>query len=183
MQKLGNYVTGNWIEGDGDGAELYNAVSGSIITNATSKGLDFESVLKYAREKGNPALRKMTFQQRGRMLRALALHLLKHKETFYNISYQSGATRIDSWIDIEGGIGNLFSNATLRRKLPDETFCLDGDPINLSKENTFMGHHILVPKEGVAVHIKAYNFPGWGMLEKIACNLLSQFLHTQIYGR
>ena len=173
MQKLGNYVTGNWIEGDGDGAELYNAVSGSIITNATSKGLDFEAVLKYAREKGNPALRKMTFQERGRMLRALALHLLKHKETFYNISYQSGATRIDSWIDIEGGIGNLFSNATLRRKLPDESFCLDGDPINLSKENTFMGHHILVPKEGVAVHINAYNFPVWGMLEKIACNLLA----------
>ncbi len=173
MQKLGNYVTGSWIEGDGDGVELYNAVNGSIITNATSKGLDFEAVLKYARENGNPALRKMTFQQRGRMLRALALHLLKHKETFYNISYQSGATRIDSWIDIDGGIGNLFSNATLRRKLPDESFCLDGDSINLSKENTFMGHHILVPKEGVAVHINAYNFPVWGMLEKIACNLLA----------
>ena len=173
MLKLGNYITGNWIEGDGEGTELYNAVSGTVITNATTKGLDFESILKYAREKGNPALRKMTFQQRGRMLRALALHLLKHKETFYNISYQSGATRVDSWIDIEGGIGNLFSNATLRRKLPDESFCLDGDSINLSKENTFMGHHILVPKEGVAVHINAYNFPVWGMLEKIACNLLA----------
>ena len=173
MQKLGNYITGNWINGDGEGTELYNAVNGNIITNATSQGLDFESVLKYGREKGNPALRKMTFQERGRMLRALALHLLKHKETFYAISYQSGATRVDSWIDIEGGIGNLFSNATLRRKLPDETFCLDGDSINLSKENTFMGHHILVPKEGVAVHINAYNFPVWGMLEKIACNLLA----------
>lgn len=173
MQKLGNYVTGNWIEGDGEGAELHNAVNGSVITNATSKGLDFELVLKYARETGNPALRKMTFQQRGRMLRALALHLLKHKETFYSISYQSGATRVDSWIDIEGGIGNLFSNATLRRKLPDESFCLDGDSIKISKENTFMGHHILVPKEGVAVHINAYNFPVWGMLEKIACNLLA----------
>jgi len=173
MQKLGNYITGNWIEGDGEGTELYNAVSGTVITNATTKGLDFESILKYARKKGNPALRKMTFQQRGRMLRALALHLLKHKETFYNISYQSGATRVDSWIDIEGGIGNLFSNATLRRKLPDESFCLDGDSINLSKENSFMGHHILVPKEGVAVHINAYNFPVWGMLEKIACNLLA----------
>ena len=173
MQKLGNYITGNWINGDGEGTELYNAVNGNIITNATSQGLDFKSVLKYGREKGNPALRKMSFQERGRMLRALALHLLKHKETFYAISYQSGATRIDSWIDIEGGIGNLFSNATLRRKLPDETFCLDGDSINLSKENTFMGHHILVPKEGVAVHINAYNFPVWGMLEKIACNLLA----------
>ncbi len=173
MQKLGNYITGKWIEGDGDGVNLFNAVNGNIISAATSKGVDFEAVLKYGREIGNPALRKMTFQQRGRMLRALALHLLKHKETFYNISYQSGATRIDSWIDIEGGIGNLFSNATLRRKLPDEAFCLDGDAINLGKENTFMGHHILVPKEGVAVHINAYNFPVWGMLEKIACNLLA----------
>ena len=173
MQKLGNYVTGKWTEGEGDGQQLYNAVTGIPISIATSQGLDFEAILKYAREKGNPALRKMTFQERGRMLRALALHLMQQKEKFYAISYQSGATRIDSWIDIEGGIGNLFSNASLRRKLPDETFCLDGDPINLGKENTFMGHHILVPKEGVAVHINAYNFPVWGMLEKIAVNLMA----------
>ena len=173
MQKLGNYITGKWVEGDGDGQLLYNAVTGNVISSATTSGLDFESVLRYAREKGNPALRKLTFQERGRMLRALAIHLLEKKEQFYAISYQSGATRIDSWIDIEGGIGNLFSNASLRRKLPDETFCLDGDAINLSKQNTFMGHHILVPKEGVAVHINAYNFPVWGMLEKIAVNLLA----------
>ena len=173
MEKLGNYVGGKWAEGTGDGQLLYNAVTGEPIVAATSLGLDFEMILKYAREKGNPALRKMTFQERGRMLRALALHLTAQKEKFYKISYQSGATRIDSWIDIEGGIGNLFSNASLRRKLPDETFCLDGDPIALSKGNTFMGHHILVPKEGVAVHINAYNFPVWGMLEKIAVNLMA----------
>ena len=173
MQKLGNYITGNWIDGDGDGQILYNAVSGKPIGLATTQGIDFSDILQYARLKGNPALRKMTFQERGRMLRALALHLVQHKEKFYTISYQSGATRVDSWIDIEGGIGNLFSNASLRRKLPDETFCLDGDPIALSKGNTFMGHHILVPKEGVAVHINAYNFPVWGMLEKIAVNLLA----------
>lgn len=173
MQKLGNYITGNWIDGAGDGQILYNAVSGKPIGLATTQGIDFSDILQYARLKGNPALRKMTFQERGRMLRALALHLVQHKEKFYTISYQSGATRVDSWIDIEGGIGNLFSNASLRRKLPDETFCLDGDPIALSKGNTFMGHHILVPKEGVAVHINAYNFPVWGMLEKIAVNLLA----------
>ena len=173
MQKLGNYITGKWIEGDGNGQLLYNAVSGNAIASATTNGLDFEAILNYARQKGNSALRKMTFQERGRMLRALAIHLLEKKEIFYTISYQTGATRIDSWIDIEGGIGNLFSNASLRRKLPDEIFCLDGDPINLSKQNTFMGHHILVPKEGVAVHINAYNFPVWGMLEKIAVNLLA----------
>ncbi len=173
MGKLGNFVLGKWIEGEDNGQELFNAVNGQSIAYASTKGLDFESILQYARKKGNPTLRKMTFQQRGRMLRALAIHLLEHKEKFYAISYQTGATKIDSWIDIEGGIGNLFSNASLRRKLPDEAFCLDGDPINLSKQNTFMGHHILVPKEGVAIHINAYNFPVWGMLEKIAVNLLA----------
>jgi oxepin-CoA hydrolase/3-oxo-5,6-dehydrosuberyl-CoA semialdehyde dehydrogenase len=173
MVKLGNYIGGHWVEGDGEGQLLYNAVTGNAIARASSDGLDFERILTYAREKGNPALRKMTFQERGRMLRALALHLMEKKELFYTISYQSGATRIDSWIDIEGGIGNLFSNASLRRRLPDESFCLDGDPISLSKQNSFMGHHILVPKEGAAIHINAYNFPVWGMLEKIAVNLLA----------
>ena len=173
MLKLGNFIQGKWVEGDGEGQLLYNAINGDPIAAATTKGLDFDSILKYARNVGNPLLRKMTFQERGRMLRALALYLLERKEKFYAISAQSGATRIDSWIDIEGGIGNLFSNASLRRKLPDEPFVLDGDPIALSKQNTFMGHHILVPKEGVAVHINAYNFPVWGMLEKIAVNLLS----------
>ena len=173
MEKLGNYVLGNWIEGDGQGLQLFNAVSGRPIVSASTQGLDFAAILQYAREKGNPALRKMTFQERGRMLRALALHLMQHKEKFYAVSYQTGATRVDSWIDIEGGIGNLFSNASLRRKLPDESFWLDGESISLSKGNNFMGHHILVPKEGTAVHINAYNFPVWGMLEKIAVNLLA----------
>jgi oxepin-CoA hydrolase/3-oxo-5,6-dehydrosuberyl-CoA semialdehyde dehydrogenase len=173
MEKLGNFVLGKWIDGDGDGQILYNAINRNPIATATTQGLDFESILNYARSKGNPALRKMTFQERGRMLRALALHLMEKKEKFYALSYQSGATRIDSWIDIEGGIGNLFSNASLRRKLPDETFAMDGDAISLSKQNTFIGHHILVPKEGAAIHINAYNFPIWGMLEKIAVNLLA----------
>ena len=173
MIKLGNYISGKWIDGDGDGQLLFNAVTGAPIASATTKGIDFAAAVNYARTIGNPALRKMTFQERGRMLRALALHLLEKKDIFYKISYQTGATKIDSWIDIEGGIGNLFSNASLRRKLPDETFTLDGDPINLGKQNTFMGHHILVPKEGVAIHINAYNFPVWGMLEKIAVNLLA----------
>ena len=171
--KLANYTTGNWVEGDGDGQQLYNAVNGEEIAVATTKGLDFASILNYGRSKGSPALRKMTFQERGRMLKALALYLLERKEKFYTISYKTGATRADSWVDIEGGIGNLFSNASLRRKLPNEVFALDGDNINLSKENTFAAQHILLPKEGVAVHINAFNFPIWGMLEKIAVNLLA----------
>lgn len=173
MVKLGNFIQGKWMEGDGEGQQLFNAITGETIASATSKGIDFAAAVNYARTVGNPALRKMTFQERGRMLRSLAIYLLERKDIFYKISYQTGATKIDSWIDIEGGIGNLFSNASLRRKLPDETFTLDGDPINLGKQNTFMGHHILVPKEGVAIHINAYNFPVWGMLEKIAVNLLA----------
>lgn len=173
MNKLGNYITGNWIDGDGEGQLLYDAVSGEPIYKATTKGLDFASILDYARTVGNPALRKLTFHERGRMLKALATHLLSKKEKFYLLGYHSGATKADSWIDIEGGIGNLFANASLRRKFPDLPYCTDGEAIGLSKGGSFMGHHILVPKEGVAVHINAYNFPIWGMLEKCAVNWLA----------
>ncbi len=173
MNKLQNYITGKWISGDGDGQVLYNAVSGEPIAAASTKGLDFNSILDYARKTGNPALRRLTFHERGRMLKALALHLREHLDKFYSISYLSGATKADSWIDIEGGIGNLFANASLRRKFPDEPFCLDGEYHNLSKGSSFMATHLLVPKEGVAVHINAYNFPVWGMLEKVAVNLLA----------
>ena len=127
MNKLGNYVTGKWITGDGDGQLLRNAVNGNVIGAASTKGLDFQRVLDYGRRVGNPALRKMTFHQRGNMLKALALHLREHLEKFYSISYQTGATRADSWVDIEGGIGYLFANASLRRKLPDESYCIDGE--------------------------------------------------------
>lgn len=173
MPKLGNYITGNWISGDGEGQPLFNAATGDIIAHASTKGLDFAAILDYARTTGNPTLRRMTFPERGRMLRALALHLREHLESFYQVSYLTGATRADSWIDLEGGIGNLFSYASLRRKFPDETFCLDGEGLSLGKGGTFMGQHILVPKEGVAIHINAFNFPVWGMLEKIAVNLLA----------
>ncbi|MGZ5247873.1 MAG: aldehyde dehydrogenase family protein, partial [Flavitalea sp.] len=173
MYKLGNYVLGNWIEGDGEGQLLYDAVNGDLIAAATTKGLDYQQILNYARTVGNPALRKMTFHERGRMLRALALHLKENLEKFYQVSFKTGATRADSWIDIEGGIGNLFSYASLRRKFPDQPYALDGDMINSSKGGNFIAQHILVPKEGVAIHINAFNFPVWGMLEKIAVNLLA----------
>ena len=173
MQQLENHIGGRWVNGDGDGQVLYNAVTGKPIYNATTKGLDFKSMLDYGRQLGNPALRKMTFHERGNMLKALALHLQKHLPKFYDISYKTGATKADSWVDIEGGIGNLFANASLRRKFPNDVICIDGESHNLSANNTFMGTHILSPKEGVAVHINAFNFPVWGMLEKIAVNLLA----------
>lgn len=173
MNKLHNYITGRWITGDGDGIPLKNAVNGDTIAYASTKGLNFEEILTYARVKGNPALRKMSFHERGRMLKALAMHLQNHLQQFYALSYKTGATKSDSWIDIEGGIGNLYSYASLRRKFNDDPFCIDGDPVSLSKSGNFIGHHILVPKRGTAIHINAFNFPVWGMLEKIAVNLLA----------
>ncbi|HET9057085.1 MAG TPA: phenylacetic acid degradation bifunctional protein PaaZ [Chitinophagaceae bacterium] len=173
MYKLENYIAGNWITGDGDGQVLFNAVTGEPVATASTKGIDFKLLTEHARTVGNPALRKMTFHQRGNMLKALALHLRKHLPKFYEISYKTGATKADSWVDIEGGIGNLFANASLRRKFPDDVICVDGESHNLSKNNTFMGTHILCPKEGVAIHINAFNFPVWGMLEKISVNLLA----------
>jgi oxepin-CoA hydrolase / 3-oxo-5,6-dehydrosuberyl-CoA semialdehyde dehydrogenase len=170
---LQNYALGRWISGDGEGKALHDAVTGEIIATASSRGLDFGAMLDYARKTGGPALRKMTFHERGRMLRALALHLTAQKEKFYTLSYRSGATRADSWIDIEGGIGNLFAYASLRRQFPDLPYCTDGETTSLSKGGTFIGHHILTPKLGAAIHINAFNFPVWGMLEKIAVNLLA----------
>jgi oxepin-CoA hydrolase/3-oxo-5,6-dehydrosuberyl-CoA semialdehyde dehydrogenase len=172
-KQLQNYALGQWTPGSGKESQLLDAVTGELICTAYSGGLDFNAMMQYARSKGNAALRKMTFQERGRMLKTLALHLTERKEKFYTLSYRTGATRADSWVDIEGGIGNLFAYASLRRRFPDKPYFVEDEPVGLSKGGTFIGHHILVPKEGVAIHINAYNFPVWGMLEKIAVNLLA----------
>jgi oxepin-CoA hydrolase / 3-oxo-5,6-dehydrosuberyl-CoA semialdehyde dehydrogenase len=171
--KLQNYAQGRWVEGAEEGKPLFNALTGEQIATASSKGLDFAEMMHYARTVGGPALRKMDFQERGLMLKALALHLISQKKKFYTLSAATGATKVDSWIDIEGGIGNLFANASLRRQFGNETFYVDGDVAPLSKEGTFIGHHIMVPKQGVAIHINAFNFPIWGMLEKIAVNFMA----------
>ncbi len=173
MRQLENYALGKWIKGQGEGQKLFNAVTGEALYTASSQGLNFADMMDYARTTGGKTLRKMTFQERGRMLKALALHLTEKKEEFYKISYLTGATRVDSWIDIEGGIGNLFAYASLRRQFPDLPYYVDGDMEKLSKGGSFVGHHIGVPKQGVAVHINAFNFPVWGMLEKIAVNLFA----------
>lgn len=173
MRQLENYALGKWIKGQGEGQKLFNAVTGEALYTASSAGLNFADMMDYGRTTGGKALRKMTFQERGRMLKALALHLTEKKEEFYKISYLTGATRVDSWIDIEGGIGNLFAYASLRRQFPDLPYYVDGDMERLSKGGSFVGHHIAVPKQGVAIHINAFNFPVWGMLEKIAVNLFA----------
>lgn len=173
MLQVKNYVQGQWLAGEGIETNLYNALTGAQIGTVSSAGIDFKEVLTYARTIGGRPLRKMTFQERGRMLKALALHLMERKAAYYAVSALTGATKIDSWIDIEGGIGNLFANASLRRQFPDLPYYVDGTAAPLSKGGSFIGHHIMVPKQGVAVHVNAFNFPIWGMLEKIAVNLMA----------
>jgi oxepin-CoA hydrolase/3-oxo-5,6-dehydrosuberyl-CoA semialdehyde dehydrogenase len=167
--KLKSFAYGEWIEGSDDGRPLYNAVNGDHIGNVTSKGLDFQGMINYAKTVGGPNLRRHTIHDRGRMLKALAFYLTEKKELFYDLSKATGATRADSWIDIEGGIGTVFTYASkVRREMPDQNFYVDGPAEHLSKGGTFIGNHICVPLEGVAIHINAFNFPCWGMLEKIA---------------
>jgi oxepin-CoA hydrolase / 3-oxo-5,6-dehydrosuberyl-CoA semialdehyde dehydrogenase len=173
MIQVKNYVCGQWVAGEGTELNVYNAINGDVIGSVSSAGLDYEAMLDYGRRTGGAKLRKMTFQERGRMLKALALHLMERKNRYYEVSAWTGATKVDSWIDIEGGIGNLFANASLRRQFPDLPYYVDGNAAPLSKGGTFIGHHIMVPKQGVAIHINAFNFPIWGMLEKIAVNLMA----------
>ncbi len=172
--KLQNYALGQWVAGTGRMTELVHAVTGEVIGETSSGGLDFKAMTEYARRVGGPKLRAMTFHERARMLKAMALHLMEHKERFYEISAATGATRPDSWVDIEGGIGTFFAYASRgRRDFPDETFYVDGEMERLSKGGDFVGRHICVPLQGVAVHINAFNFPCWGMLEKLAPTFLA----------
>ena len=144
--KLQNYVAGRWVEGDGPGTALLNAVNGEVVAQATADGLDLVTMLDHARRVGGPALRKMTFHARARMLKAMALHLQERKDDFYALSAATGATKTDSWIDIDGGIGTFFVYASKgRREFPDETFYIDGPVEAISKNGTFIGRHICVP--------------------------------------
>lgn len=172
--QLPSYVAGSWVEGSSDGVEVRNAITGEPITTVSSAGIDFSELLHYGRQTGGPALRQMSLHERAYMLKALAKHLLERKERFYEISAMTGATRGDSWVDIEGGIGTVLSMSSIaRRELPDESFIVEGGVERLSATGSFAGRHILVPKEGVSVHINAFNFPCWGMLEKIAPSLIA----------
>ena len=173
MNKIPHYVLGSWITGKEEGVPILDAITGEAFASVATEGLNIPEILHYGRTKGGEVLRKMTFQERGNMLKKLALYLTKRKEEFYDLSYRTGATRVDSWIDIEGGFGNLFANASLRKQFPNQPFHVEGEPIDLSRGGRFMAHHIMVPKKGVAIHINAFNFPVWGMLEKCAVNWMA----------
>lgn len=172
--KLGNLVQDRWVEGDGDGRILTSAVTGEPVASLSSDGLNFAAMLKHAKSVGGPNLRKLTFHERGDMLKALAKYLGEHKKEFYALSTQTGATRKDSWPDIDGGISTMFVFSSKgRREMPNDHVYLDGQVEQLSRNGTFVGQHICTPKLGAAIHINAFNFPCWGMLEKLAPTLLA----------
>ncbi|MBN9313744.1 MAG: phenylacetic acid degradation bifunctional protein PaaZ [Chryseobacterium sp. 39-10] len=172
--KLKNYIAGQWIEGSGEGISLYNAVNGELVAISDTEGLNFAQALEYGRTLGYKNLSSMTFYDRGQMLKDIALYLLERKKKYYKLSYKTGATHADSWVDIEGGLGTFFTYSGLaKRMLPNTTFWVDGDVQKLSPNGTHLGTHILTPSEGVSVQINAYNFPVWGMLEKLSTSLLA----------
>jgi oxepin-CoA hydrolase/3-oxo-5,6-dehydrosuberyl-CoA semialdehyde dehydrogenase len=172
--QLSSYAAGSWFKASDSGTLVRDAVYGEPVATVSSTGLDFGAMVRYAREVGGPNLRRYTFHERAAMLRALAQYLMERKESFYALSFKTGATRRDGWVDIEGGIGTFFSYSSLaRRELPNEKFLLEDEVQQISKAGTFLGRHILVPREGVAVHINAFNFPVWGMLEKLAPGLIA----------
>jgi len=172
--KLLNYAADRWIAGDGALAEVHSAVTGEVVAETGSSGLDFAAMLDHARSVGGPALRALTFHQRAWMLKDLANAIMARKEELYELSYNSGATRTDGWIDIEGGAGTLFSFSSKgRRELPNGRVLIDGAMEPLSKGGSFVGQHVYTSLQGVAVHINAFNFPIWGMLEKLGPTLLA----------
>ena len=172
--QLLNYAFDRWTPGEGRLAELASAIDGAPVATTGSGGLDFAGMLKHAREAGGPGLRKMTFHERARMLKSLGQAIMARKEELYELNYLTGATRKDGWIDIEGGAGTLFSFSSKgRRELPDAHVLMEGALEPLSKTGTFVGQHIYTSLQGAAVHINAFNFPVWGMLEKLAPTLLA----------
>ena len=171
---VSSFAAGQWIAPGAGARNIASAITGEVIAQAGNDTLNVQGMLDYARSVGGPSLRKMTFHDRARMLKALAGHLNQHKQALYDLSFNTGATQSDHMIDIDGGIGTMFVFASKgRREMPDGHVYLDGDVEQLSRNGTFLGQHICTPLQGVAVHINAFNFPVWGMLEKLAPTLLA----------
>lgn len=174
MIEVQSFAHGKWIKPDNSARSICSAVDGSKIAVAGRASLDTQSMLHYARNEGGPALRALSFHDRAKRVKALAALLSEHTESLTQLAFNTGATRADSKVDIDGGIGTLFVYASkARRELPDDVVCTDGAVEQLSRHGTFVGQHIYTSKPGVAVHINAFNFPVWGMLEKLAPALLA----------
>ena len=166
---LNSYAVGRWVEPSSGLVDIPSAIDGRAIARLSSSGLDFAEMVEHARSVGGPALRALTFHDRADLLKALATYVAAHKDKLYAIAADTGATKRDNLIDIDGGLGTLFAYASLgRRELPSEHFIVEGATDPLSKGGTFVGAHVLTPRHGVAIHINAFNFPCWGLLEKFA---------------
>lgn len=171
---LSSYAMGKWHTSDAEGSAIHDAATGALLTSISSDGLDFKGMLDYGRTKGGPALRAMTFHERALMLKEVALYLNKFKDELYDLSYQTGATKSDTWVDVDGGIQTFFVYSSKgRREMPNQPWYVDGEVEQLSRKGSFLGQHIMVPRRGVAVHIDAFNFPVWGMMEKLAPTLIA----------
>lgn len=173
MKKLQSYAQGGWHQAK-SGSVLYHAINGEAVAEISSSGLDFADMLTYGRRVGSNNLAQYTFHERALMLKSLGQYLLARKELFYECSKATGATRTDSWIDIEGGISTLFVFSSKgRREMPNAKVWLDGQQEMISRSGSFTAQHIYTPIQGVAIHINAFNFPCWGMLEKLAPAILA----------
>ncbi len=173
MPTLQSHIADRWV-GSREGAVLSSAIDGSTIHHTHAETIDFGEALQHARRTGGPSLMAMDFQQRAVRLKAIAAYLVEHKESLYAISRHTGATRNDSWVDIEGGTGTLYAYASMGgNELPSGNVVHEGPAVSLGKKGHFAGTHILVPRGGVAVHINAFNFPVWGLLEKFAPTFLA----------
>ena len=174
LMQVHSFTAGRWVGPDETARPIESALTGEVIARTGSGALDMQAILDHARSRGGPALREMGFHDRARMLKALAQYLNERKQALYELSFDTGATQKDHLIDIDGGIGTLFVFASKgRRELPDSDVYLDGQVEQLSRKGNFIGHHICTPLQGVAVHINAFNFPVWGMLEKLAPAILA----------
>ncbi len=166
---LESYVAGGWFTADDEGQPLLDAATGEEVARVSATGVDLGAMTDHARDVGGPAIRALSFHERAGLLKAVAKHLTEVKDELYALSYRTGATRRDSMVDIDGGIGTVFSIASKgTRELPNDTVVLDGGLERLGREGTFVGQHVYTSRPGVAVQINAFNFPVWGMLEKLA---------------
>ena len=174
LMKVSSFAAGQWIAPGAKARPIASAITGLPLAEAGGADIDMQAMIDYGRNIGGPALRAMGFHDRAKMLKALAVHLGQHKQELYDLSFDTGATQSDHMIDIDGGVGTVFVFASKgRREMPDGQVYIDGEIEQLSRNGTFLGMHIATPLQGVAVHINAFNFPVWGMLEKLAPTLLA----------
>jgi 3,4-dehydroadipyl-CoA semialdehyde dehydrogenase len=174
MRKIRSYLQDQWVEGTGRAATLHDAVTAEAIATTCTEGLDLGAALEHARRVGGPTLRAMTFAERGAILKRLAAVIYEHRDELIDLARQnSGNTRSDAKFDIDGASGTLAWYASLGKRMGDRTFALDGAPEGVNRSKRFIGQHVFVPRQGVAVHINAFNFPAWGMGEKLAVSVLA----------